>query len=64
MNDNWNQTIFTGETAFDLFRDKVHQWHKKGNRPIQRLPKNRQKVMAWEGFQKKKKHPCFVLSIL
>ena len=41
MNDNWNQTIFTGETAFDLFRDKVHQWHKKGNRPIQRLPKNR-----------------------
>ena len=25
MNDNWNQTIFTDETAFDLFRNKIHQ---------------------------------------
>ena len=58
-NDNWNQTIFTDETAFDLFRNKVHRWHKKDNRPIRRLPKNRQKVMAWGGISKKGKTPLF-----
>ena len=46
MNDNWGQVIFTDETAFDLFRNKVHRWHKNGERPIQRLPISRQKVMA------------------
>ena len=28
LNDNWGQTIFTDETAFDLFRNKVSRWHK------------------------------------
>ena len=23
MNDNWNQTIFTNETVFDLFQNKI-----------------------------------------
>ena len=46
LHDNWNRTIFTDETAFDLFRNKVCRWHKNGNRPIRRLPKSRQKVMA------------------
>jgi transposase len=36
MNDNWDQTIFTDETAFDLFRNKVRRWHKNGERPIQK----------------------------
>jgi len=32
--DNWNETIFTDEITFDLFRNKVCRWHKNGNRPI------------------------------
>ena len=35
--DNWCQTIFTDETAFDLFRNKVRRWHKDGEK---RMPKN------------------------
>lgn len=46
INDDWSKTIFTDETAFDLFRNKVRRWHKDGCRPVRRLPKNRQKVMA------------------
>ncbi|GBB92215.1 hypothetical protein RclHR1_19870001 [Rhizophagus clarus] len=59
LNDNWNCTIFTDETAFDLFRNKVRRWHKDGDRPIRKLPKNRQKVMAWGGISKKGKTPLF-----
>ncbi|GES88645.1 transposable element Tcb1 transposase isoform X2 [Rhizophagus clarus] len=59
MNDNWDRTIFTGETTFDLFQNKVKRWHKNGKRPIQKLPKSRQKVMAWGGISKKGKTPLF-----
>src|SRR4051812_48045620 len=64
MNDNWNRIIFTDETAFDLFRNKVSRWHKNGKRPIRRLLKSCQKVMTWGGISKKGKTPCFVLPIL
>jgi transposase len=50
LRDNWYRTIFTDETAFDLFRNKVRRWHKSGKKPIRRLPKSRQKVMAWGAF--------------
>jgi transposase len=59
MNDNWRQTIFTDETAFDIFRNKVRRWHKDGQKPIRRLPKSRQKVMAWGGISEKGKTPLF-----
>ena len=58
-NDNWNRTIFTDETAFDLFRNKVRRWHKRGKRPSQRLPKPRQKVLTWGGISLKGKTPLF-----
>ena len=58
-NDNWNRTIFTDETAFDLFRNKVRRWHKTGDRPIRKLPKSRQKVMAWGGISRMGKTPLF-----
>ena len=48
MNDDWQHTIFTDETAFNLFRNKICKWHKHGERPVRKLPKSRQKVMAWE----------------
>jgi len=59
MNTNWGKTIFTDETAFDLFRNKVSRWHKDGNRPIRRLLKVRQKVMAWGGISLKGRTPLF-----
>jgi len=51
--------IFTDETAFDLFRNKVSRWHKSDEKPIRRLPKLRQKVMAWGGISQKGKTPLF-----
>lgn len=59
IRDNWDRTIFTNETAFDLFRNKVRQLHKNGHKHIRRLPKSRQKVMAWGGILKKGKTPLF-----
>src|SRR5438128_10603919 len=55
MNDDWQHTLFTDETAFDLFRYKIRRWHKHGERPVRKLPKSRQKVMAWGGISLKSK---------
>jgi hypothetical protein len=59
MHDDWSCTIFTDEIAFDIFRNKVRRWHKNGKRPIRRLPKSHQKVMAWGGISLKGKTPLF-----
>ena len=59
LNDNWDYTIFTDETAFDLFRNKISRWYKNGERPVRRLPKSRQKVMAWGGISLDGKTPLF-----
>ena len=62
LRDNWCRKIFTDETAFDLFRNKVRRWHKDGEKPIRRLPKSRQKVMAWGGvFRERAKRLCSAL---
>ena len=39
LNDNWERTIFSDETAFDLYRNKIGRWY-KGARPLRRLPKS------------------------
>ncbi len=49
INDQWEKTIFTDETAFQLFRNTVERWY-KGERPVRRIPKERTKIMAWGGF--------------
>jgi transposase len=49
LNDQWEKTLFSDETAFQLFRNTISQWY-KGPRPIRPLPKNRQKIFAWGGF--------------
>ena len=54
LNDNWGRTFFTDETAFQLFRNTVGQWH-KGEKPVRRIPKNRTKIFAWGGFSKRGK---------
>ena len=40
LNDNWNKTVFTDETAFQLFRNTVERWY-KNKRPTRRIPKDR-----------------------
>ena len=49
LNDNWQKTLFTDETAFQLFRNTIAQWY-KGARPVRPIPKNRVKIFAWGGF--------------
>lgn len=60
-NDNWNNTFFSDETAFQLFRNTVGQWY-KGPRPIRRIPKDRRKIFAWGGFCKKGKTNLYCFS--
>jgi len=49
LNDNWETTLFSDETAFQLFRNTIAQWY-KGERPVRRIPKDRTKIFAWGGF--------------
>ena len=37
------------KTAFQLFRNTLKRWH-KGERPIHPVPKDRTKILAWNGF--------------
>ena len=36
LHDNWNKTVFTDETAFQLFRNTVERWY-KGERQFQKI---------------------------
>ena len=58
LDDNWNKTLFSDETAFQLFRNTIKQWY-KGARPIRPIPKNRVKIFAWGGFCMKGKTSLF-----
>jgi len=58
INNRWNKTLFTDETAFQLFRNTVERWY-KGERPVRRMPKDRTKIMAWGGFSAKGKTSLF-----
>jgi len=49
LNDDWDNTLFTDETAFQLFRNTVERWY-KGKRPVRPMPKDRTKIFAWGGF--------------
>lgn len=49
MNDNWNKTLFSDETSFQLFRNTIKHWY-KNVRPVRRMPKDRSKIFAWGGF--------------
>lgn len=49
LNDDWTRTLFSDETAFQLFRNTVQRWY-KGERPIRPMPKDRTKILAWGGF--------------
>ena len=61
LNDDWENTLFSDETAFQLFRNTVERWH-KGQRPIRRMPKDRTKIFAWGGFCIKGKTSLYCFS--
>ena len=42
--DDWNRTIFTDESSFQMFRNTVRRWSKNPEIEVKRIPKNRQKV--------------------
>src|SRR4051794_15791984 len=50
----WNKTLFTDETAFQLFRNTVER-----KRSVRRMPKDRTKIMAWSGVSAKGKTSLF-----
>jgi transposase len=58
LNDDWSTTLFSDETAFQLFRNTVERWY-KGARPVRPTPKNRTKIFAWGGFSAKGKTSLF-----
>ena len=58
LNDDWKKTLFSDETAFQLFRNTVERWY-KGERPVRPMPKKRTKIFAWGGFQQKEKQLYF-----
>ena len=47
LNDNWQSTIFTDESSFQLFRNTIRRWSKTPKEEKKRVPRNRQKVHAW-----------------
>ena len=49
LNDNWKNTLFTDETAFQLYQNTIERWY-KGECLIRRMSKDRRKIFAWGGF--------------
>ena len=47
--DNWKKTLFSDETAFQLFRNTIKHYYKNA-RPIRPMPKDRNEIFAWGGF--------------
>ena len=61
LNDNWETTLFSDETAFNLFRNTIRQWY-KGPKPIPKIDK---RFLLGEASLYEGKTPlCFVLQIL
>ncbi|CAF3506314.1 unnamed protein product [Rotaria socialis] len=48
--DDWSRTIFTDETSYQLFRNTIRRWSKTPRDEVKRIPKNKQKIMVWGGF--------------
>jgi len=61
LNDNWKNTLFTDETAFQLYRNTIERWY-KGERPIRRMPKDRRKIFAWVAFVQEERRVYFASS--
>jgi transposase len=51
--DDWSRTVFTDETSYQLFRNTIRRWSKNPKAEVKRIPKNRQKILAWGGISVK-----------
>ncbi|CAF1461875.1 unnamed protein product [Rotaria sordida] len=58
INDDFNNTIFTDEFSFQLFRNTVRRWTKNPNQEFKCSPKNRQKVHVWGAISVKGVFTC------
>ena len=62
LDDNWNKTLFSDETAFQLFQNTIKQWY-KGACPIRPIPKKSCKnFRLGEGVLHERKNKSFLLS--
>ena len=57
-NDDWNQTVFSDESCFQLFRNTVHRWSKTSQKDLKRIAQNKQKVMVGGAIGAKGKISC------
>ena len=48
--DDWSRTLFTDETCYQLFRNTIRRWSRNPSTEVKRIPKNKQKIMAWGGI--------------
>ncbi|CAG8436348.1 4024_t:CDS:2 [Scutellospora calospora] len=49
LNHDWRRTLFSDETAFQLFRNTVEYWF-KDKCSVRRVPKDKTKIKVWGGF--------------
>jgi len=47
INDDFNATIFTDESSFQLFRNTVRSWKKNSSQEFKCSPKNCHRVHVW-----------------
>ena len=55
LNDDWQSTIFTDESSFQVFRNTIRRWSKTPKEEKKRVPKNRKKVHAWGAISYRRK---------
>jgi transposase len=57
--DDWNRTVFSDETSYQLFRNTIRRWSKHAQEEKKRIPKNKQKIMVWGAFSNKGQISCY-----
>lgn len=57
--DDWNRTVFSDETSYQLFRNTIRRWPKYAREEKKRIPKNKQKIMVWGAFSIQGQLSCY-----
>ena len=57
-NDDWNRTVFSDESCFQLFKNTFHRWSKTSQKELKRMRKNKPKMMIWEAIGAKGEILC------
>jgi transposase len=59
QDDDWNRTVFSDETSYQLFRNTIRRWSKYAQEEKKPIPKNKQKIMVWGAFSKRGQISCY-----